>query len=93
MKEHNPLNEQIALSIKDKMYGLPLKEWKDETYDTKKGRFIEIENSLMNQIADLGDDKLMHTFLRWQEIRNELNKMYVESIETVLSDSKINTDL
>lgn len=95
MKEHNPLEEEISKTIRDKTYGLPLKEsWTQETYKQKKERFSRTEDFLLKLISETEDEKLMHTFLRWQELRNQLNQMYVNEIEKLVAEpiEKINTD-
>lgn len=80
--ETNPYLNEITELTKDAKYGLPMQEnLTIETYCEKKERFSKTEDFLANLISETNDDKLMHTFLRWQNLRNELNQMYVEELE------------
>jgi hypothetical protein len=97
MKEKNPLDEEISKTIQDKAYGLPLKETlAQETYEQKKERFSKTEDFLAKLISETEDEKLMYTFLRWQELRNKLNIMSLteieKEIEKISSGSEINTE-
>jgi len=92
----NRTNEirEIDDLIRDKIYKLPMHDKLTiETYYEKKERFSKLEDFLMNQIADTGNEKLMHTFSRWQEARNELNQMYVDEISKLVNtENQFNTN-
>ena len=63
------LQNELTLLITDKLYGLPMAEiFYRETYDAKKERFSKTEDFLAKLISETNDEKLMHTFLRWQEL-------------------------
>jgi len=89
MKEKNPNIQEITELVKDKEYGLPMQDKMTiETYDEKKERFSKTEDFLAKLISETNDNKLMHTFLRWQNLRNQLNQMYVSELEKTLNKSK-----
>jgi len=93
MKEHNPLDEEISKTIRDKAFGIPLKEnWTQETYEQKKERFSKTEDFLVRLISETNDEKLMYTFLRWQELRNQLNADYVKEIEKIIDNKGVEID-
>lgn len=95
VKNTNPALDEISNLMKDKTFGLPIKElFTQENYEQKKERFSKTEDFLAKLISETNDQKLMHTFLRWQELRNQLNTMYVQEIEKIVfnSSEKISTD-
>jgi hypothetical protein len=94
-KNNNPAVDEISNLMKDKSFGLPMQElFLKENYEQKKERFSKTEDFLAKLISETNDEKLMHTFLRWQELRNQLNQMYLQEVESIISNSepKINTD-
>lgn len=90
MKDTKQESVEITDLINDRFYGLPMqKDWLKESYNDKKERFSKLEDCLMNQIAETENPKLMHTFLRWQKVRGELNQNFNNEI-SVKVDNNIN---
>lgn len=92
----NPQTLEIDNLTKDKLFGLPMQElFIKENYDQKKERFSKTEDFLTILISETNNEKLTHTFLRWKELRNQLNQMYVENLEKIALESgnKLNTNL
>jgi len=80
--------------LRDKVYGLPMhNKLTIETYNEKKERFSKLEDFLMNQISETENEMLMHTFLRWQKTRSELNQMYTDEMSKLVnSENQLNTN-
>jgi len=94
-KNSNPAIDEISNLVKDRFFGLPMQEvWTKETYDEKKQRFSKLEDLLIEEIAKPENDKLMHVFTRWKDIRHELNEMYFDEIKKIIEvkENQINTD-
>lgn len=49
--------------------------------DKAKADLQEIENDLVLQIAELGNNKMQETFLAWQQQRIKCNELFVAELE------------
>lgn len=94
-KINDEQNQQIVNLVKDNFFGLPMQEnLTKETYEEKKQRFSKLEDLLIKEIAETENEKLMWIFTRWQDIRHELNEIYIQNLESIVSqkENKITTD-
>jgi len=61
--------------------------WDGLNYESVKIDFDDKEADLVKLISESGNDRLMETFLEWQNIRNYLNENFVKHLENLVSDS------